>query len=73
MEKPTKLETYDETRDPYEHLTMQDYHKSIRVVKGKVFVLTLKGTSMKWFKGLKDNSIRYWITLCDDFTSHFTT
>lgn len=43
------------------------------MVKRKLFVLTLKGSALTWFKGLEDNSINSWVELCEDFTSHFTT
>jgi len=56
-----------------EHLdTILNYHRRRGAVKGKLFVLTLKGAVMTWFKGLCDNSIDSWGELCSEFTSHFT-
>ncbi|MCH81530.1 hypothetical protein A2U01_0002319 [Trifolium medium] len=61
LEKPPKLEIYDGTTDPDEHLehidTILDYYQAQGPVKWKLFVLTLKGSAMTWFKGLEDDSI----------------
>ncbi|MCH88341.1 hypothetical protein A2U01_0009225, partial [Trifolium medium] len=40
--------------------------------KCRLFVLTLKGPAMTWFKGLEDDSIDSWRELCRAFSSHFT-
>jgi uncharacterized protein with von Willebrand factor type A (vWA) domain len=70
------LETYDGTTNPDEHVehldTVLDYHQVPGVVKCKLFVLTLKGAVMTWFKGVEDSSINSWKELCNEFTSHFT-
>jgi len=74
--KPPKLENYDGTTDPDEHVehidSVFDYHQARGAVKFKLFVLTLKGTAMIGFKGLYDNSINSWGKLCEEFASHFT-
>jgi hypothetical protein len=61
LEKPPKLETYDGIADPDEHFehidTVLDYHQVCGPVKCKLFLLTLKGSDMTWFKGLKDDLI----------------
>jgi len=73
--KPPKLETYGDTTDPDEHMehlvTILDYHRARGAVKCKLFVLTLKGTAMTWFKGIQVNYIDSWGELCNEFTSHF--
>jgi hypothetical protein len=76
LEKPPKLETYDGTTDPDKHLEhidiVLDYYQAQETIKCKLFVLTLKGAVMTWFKGLEDNSIRLWRELCIAYPSHFT-
>ncbi|MCI30529.1 hypothetical protein A2U01_0051738, partial [Trifolium medium] len=61
LEKPPKLETYDRTTDPNKHLehidTVLDYYQAEAATKCRLFMLTLKGVAMTWFKGLKDDSI----------------
>ncbi|MCI44081.1 hypothetical protein A2U01_0065320, partial [Trifolium medium] len=55
LEKPPKLETYDGTIDPDEHVehidTVLDYYQAPGPIKCKLSVLTLKGAVMTWFKG----------------------
>jgi hypothetical protein len=52
LEKPPKLETYDGTTNPDEHIdTVLDYHQARGSVKCKLFVLTLTRANMIWFKG----------------------
>jgi len=62
--KPPKLETYDGTTDPDEHVehidTVLEYHQARGEAKCKLFILTLKGATMTWFKGFEDNSINSW-------------
>jgi hypothetical protein len=57
------LETYDGTVDLDEHVkhmdTVLDYHSAKGAAKFKLFVLTLKGAAMVWFKGLQDKSINF--------------
>ncbi|MCH83117.1 hypothetical protein A2U01_0003932 [Trifolium medium] len=76
LEKPPKLETYNGTGDPDEHVehidTILDYHGARGGVKCKLFVLTLKGLAMTRFKSLPDKFIRSWSDLCEQFSSHFT-
>jgi hypothetical protein len=76
LEKPPKLETYDGTTDPDEHLEhidiVLDYYQARGATKCRLFVLTLKGAAMSWFKGLDDNSFDLWRELCRAFSSHFT-
>lgn len=73
---PPNSKTYDGTTNPDEHMehidTVLDYHQAQGAVKCKLFVLTLKGTAISWFKGLEDNLINSWKELCDEFTSHFS-
>jgi hypothetical protein len=61
FEKPPKLETYEGTTYPdedVEHIdTILDYYKAQGTIKCKLFMLTLKGAAMTWFKGIEDNSI----------------
>jgi hypothetical protein len=52
--------------------TILDYHQARGAVKCRLFVITLKGFAMSWFKGRQDNSINSWEELCSEFTSHFT-
>lgn len=74
--KPLKLETYDGTTEQDQHVehlnTILDYHRVRGAIKCKLFILTLKGTVMTWFKGLRINSIGSWGELCNEFASHFT-
>jgi hypothetical protein len=76
LEKATKLETYDGTTDPDEHLEhidiVLDYYQARGATKCRLFVLTLRGAAMSWFKGLDDNSFDLWRELCRAFSSHFT-
>ncbi|MCI46252.1 hypothetical protein A2U01_0067492, partial [Trifolium medium] len=76
LEKSPKLETYDGSTDPDEHVehidTILDYFQARRPIKCKLFVLTLKGAALTWFKGLEDNSIDSWEELNKAFSSHFT-
>ncbi|MCI47080.1 hypothetical protein A2U01_0068321, partial [Trifolium medium] len=76
LEKPPKLEIYDGSTDPDEHVehidTVLDYYQARGPIKCKLFVLTLKGAAMTWFKGLEDNSIDSWEELNKAFSSHFT-
>ncbi|MCH80822.1 hypothetical protein A2U01_0001596 [Trifolium medium] len=73
--RTTPLETYDGTKDPDEHLehidTILDYYQAPGAIKCRLFVLTLKGPTMTWFKGLEDDSIDSWRELCRVFSSHF--
>ncbi|MCH86816.1 hypothetical protein A2U01_0007676, partial [Trifolium medium] len=75
LKKPPKLEIYDGTTDQDEHLkyidTVLDYYQSQGAKKCRLFVLTLKGAAMTWFKGLEDDSIDSWRELCKAFSSHF--
>ncbi|RHN62758.1 hypothetical protein MtrunA17_Chr4g0050871 [Medicago truncatula] len=77
LEKPLKLESYDGIRDPAVHIEHVDTINLSRGggggVKCKLFVLALKIAMMTWFTGLKDKSINLWKTMCEEFTSHFTT
>jgi hypothetical protein len=69
-EMPPKIEPYDGTADydkHVEHIDTVDSH-----LKCKLFVLTLKWSTMTWFKGLSDGSIRSWRDLCEEVNSHFT-
>ncbi|WJX38432.1 hypothetical protein P8452_26098 [Trifolium repens] len=56
LEKPSKLEVYDGTRDPdedIEHIDIVlDYYSAIGAVKCKLFVFSLKGSTMTWYKNL---------------------
>ncbi|PNY09882.1 hypothetical protein L195_g006441, partial [Trifolium pratense] len=51
-------------------ITME--HGARGAVKCKIFVLTLKESTMTWFKGLPKGSIKSWGQLCEEFTAHFT-
>lgn len=72
MEKPLKLEFYDGTGNPDEHVdnidTVVNYYQGQEAVKCKLFILSLKGATMTWFKGLEDESINSWKELYDEFT-----
>jgi hypothetical protein len=75
LEKSPKLETYNGTTDLDGHLdhldTVLDYYQARGATKCRLFVLTLKGAAMTWFKGLEDNSIDSWGELRREFSSHF--
>jgi len=75
LEKPTKLESYDKSKDHDEHITyldtILDYHEVRGEVKCKLFVIMLKNEAMTWFKGLGDDSIDSWETLFEESISHF--
>ncbi|MCI74382.1 hypothetical protein A2U01_0095646, partial [Trifolium medium] len=54
-----------------EHIdTVMDYYQARGATKCRLFVLTLKGAAMTWFKGLEDDSIDSWRGLCRAFSSH---
>lgn len=48
---------------------MINYNQTQGAVKCKFFMLTLKGSTMTWFKVLLDGSINSWKELCDSFTA----
>ncbi|MCI02730.1 hypothetical protein A2U01_0023764 [Trifolium medium] len=77
LEKPPKLQTYDGTGDPDEHVehidTILDYHGGRGGVRCKLFVQTLKGSAMTWLKSLPDKSVRSWTYLYTQFFSHLIT
>jgi hypothetical protein len=54
LEKSPKLETYNGTTDLDGHLdhldTVLDYYQARGATKCRLFVLTLKGAAMTWFK-----------------------
>jgi hypothetical protein len=53
LEKPLKLEIYNSTIDPDEHV---EHIRAQWAIRCKLIVLTLKGAAMTCFKGLEDNS-----------------
>lgn len=75
--KPLKLNNYGGIIVLDEHIehvyTMLDYYKSKSVVKYKLFVLNLKGDSMKWYKTVKEGSINIWRKLCDELALWLTS
>ncbi|PNX61651.1 hypothetical protein L195_g052569 [Trifolium pratense] len=61
LKKLPKLESCDGTSDPDEHgehiYIILDYLFAWGAVKCKLFVLTLKGSAIPWFKNLPERSI----------------
>lgn len=77
LEKPFKLQSYDETRDPDEHIryvdNRLDYYHIQRTVKWKFLASTLIEYTMTWFKTLINGIIDSWKDLCEAFNAKFTT
>lgn len=61
LKKPLKLESYDKNRGQNKNIenldTNIDYHHAKKRIKCKPIILTLKGTTMTWFKTLEDDLI----------------
>lgn len=61
LEKHLKLQSYDGTGNPEEHVEHVDYQldhcHTDEVVKCKVFALTLTRSTTTWYKSLMDKSI----------------
>lgn len=61
LKNPSKLDSYDGIGNPYKHIEhvdiMIDYHRARSVVNFKLFVITLKRTTMMLFKTLPDGYI----------------
>lgn len=73
LEKPPKLDSYKCMGDLDEHVhTMFDYYHPCGIVKCKLFVLTLKGVVITWFKTLPDSCINSWKELYVSFTTQIT-
>ncbi|GAU22581.1 hypothetical protein TSUD_93490 [Trifolium subterraneum] len=51
----------------------EEEEEGSKELKSKLFFLTLNGSAMIWFKGLKDDLIDSLEELCTNFSSHFTT
>lgn len=77
LKKPSKLQRYNGTRDPDEHVKHVDdqmgYHHVDGVMNYKLFALSLIESTTVWCQSLSDRSIDYWFDLCEAFTVHFTT
>lgn len=73
LKKPPKLVNNYIIEDLDEHIeyvdSMLDYHHATSAVNCKLFVLTLKGVVMTWYKTLSDDSINLWKKRCDEFTA----
>ncbi|GAU29247.1 hypothetical protein TSUD_391950 [Trifolium subterraneum] len=77
LEKPPKLDKYDGTTDPDEHVqsveTALDYRNLRGSIKCKLFPLSLVRGASTWWRNLPPGSIDSWEELCRTFTAHFTT
>lgn len=58
LKNPQKIQSFDETRDPYENNEHMDerlkYYHAHGAVIWKLFALTLTGLEMAWLKALMD-------------------
>lgn len=76
LEKPLKLQNYDGTRDLDEHVKHVDDHLAYyhvdKVVKCKLFALTLSESFMSLCNSIPNGSIDSWIDLSEVFTAYLT-
>ncbi|CAI8590956.1 unnamed protein product [Vicia faba] len=76
LEKPQKIQSYDETGDLDEHIehmdNQLDYYHAHRAIKCKLFALTLPRSAMFWLKTLSDGSMDSCQDLCEALTTNFT-
>ncbi|XP_042387947.1 uncharacterized protein LOC121980041 [Zingiber officinale] len=68
---------YDGSKDPEEHLQKFKnaalLHQYSDAVKCKVFLNTLSGSALKWFDGLPQGSITYFLDFKTDFLRRFAS
>ncbi|MCI12847.1 hypothetical protein A2U01_0033954, partial [Trifolium medium] len=65
----TEMEDEDGIHQTHIPMTTEVAHGA---TKCRLFVLTLKGAAVTWFKGLEDDFIDSWRELCRAFSSHLT-
>lgn len=75
LEKPPKLDSYDEIDDPDEHVENVDIVLPSPQKRSEVQIIcpNPQGEAMTWFKTLPDCYIDSWKKLCNSFTAQYTT
>ena len=70
-----KIETFDGTKDPVNHLNTYKNHMELNryqdLVRCRAFAITLKGPTLAWFNRLPPSSISSFRELSIAFVSHF--